>query len=689
MGGNAMTNQQLLDGAYVITSVHEPHAFYKRSGRDTIRLGETYEALHTEETVLELKRLGLTMLRNHYHKGMGFEAERKDRERAAKLTALCHKHGIYVQAYIQFGTLHPETYKAEEPDYEDWPMRDRNGNPITLLYGHQNFRHHPCPNRPGYWAHLKRVTKEAIIDAKVDAVGFDNVSWAEEPDVCHCGACKAGFTTFLKERYPTDEAATGRFGYPVLDYIIPPAWNFYNHHYNLTELRQPVLQEWAEFRCLSLKRRVDEMYAYCKSLNPDVLVEINAFRQTGQNTAFTQGLYLTDLAAGCDAFWGEMEPEPGWHVSRGESKSAKASLQEMPGHKSKGVQNGRLYHKARAYKTLRALGKLFFTSFGHYNHGDAGEKAQLLAMSESMAFQGGCLNKVHILNRYTPMAGDPLHKTLREFSLRNRALYGAEPVAAVHVYESRASLSYSNFNAHYENILLQQTLLRKKIPYAILHGLDDLSGCRAVALPGTMCLTEGEIGKLVAFARNGGGLILTGDAGDFNERYVFLEERSLRARLGFGSRDVKDSLLIGRGKAAAFPKLDSPSNFASYEWAYKAFEQPQIWAGHESWEAPHNMEELAGALRWALNHDLPLEVSGPEPLIAELTAAPGKQILHLLNYDVRNPARAVTVRFGEPVKSARLHNPFTGDVRPLELAADNTAVVDRVDIYVVVEAELR
>jgi hypothetical protein len=144
--------------------------------------------------------------------------------------------------------------------------------------------------------------------------------------------------------------------------------------------------------------------------------------------------------------------------------------------------------------------------------------------------------------------------------------------------------------------------------------------------------------------------------------------------------------VFGKGKAVAFPKLDGPSNFSSYEWAYKSFEQPQLWVGHESWEAPHNMEELAGAVRWTLNHDLPVIVTGPESVIIELAGKPGKQILHLLNYDCHHPAHAVTVRFKEPMQSARLYDPLTGAVTDLAIAGDNSVVVDKVDIYAIIEA---
>jgi len=686
-----MDKQWLLDNAFCITSNHEPLGFYRRSGRDTIHLEENYRNIHTEEAVLALKKRGLTMLRTHYHKGMGWEIERADRELTGQMIGHAHKHGLKVQVYIQFGTLHPETYKAEEPGYDDWPMRDRFGNPITLLYSHQNFRHHPCPNRPGYWEHLKRIVREALVVHQADAVGFDNVSWAEEPDICHCDACKAGFTAFLKERYPTAEAATKRFGYAPLDYIVPPAWNFYSNHYNLLELRQPVLQEWAEFRAASLTKRVVEMYQECKRHNPDVFVEINAFRQTGQNSSFITGLYVSDLSEGCDGYWSEMEPSPGY-------------------------SNGLLHHKIRAYKCAGALDKVLFTGHVGGGLGDEPEplKKHLLAVSESMVFQFGSINGVGLIRNYLPVKNDsPPHMPLLRFSNANRDMYLAAQLPFVHIYESRASLSNSNFESHYANILMQQVLLREKIPYAIIHDLDNIEDCRAVVLPGMMCLTDAEIRKLTDFVTGGGGLVLTGNTGDFDEFYTGWMDQSLKGCLGIAGHTNGGSLFfggglwgdrvdkggmhlsgVGKGKVAAFPRLSSSRDFDSYDWTSKAFAQSQIWVGPDSWEAPFGMHRIGSAIRWVLHNDLPVVVNAPEAVVFELTGSDDIRYLHLLNYDTSTPAKAVTLSFKDDVKSAVLYIPYAGVEKELDVLCgwENgrpSVVIDEVDVYAVVKVILQ
>ena len=668
---------------FVITSAHEPLSFMRRSGRDNIHSDENYAKLHTEDTVLKLKEMGLNLFRFHFHKGCGYEMEREDRERTREFSKLCHKHGMKIQLYVQFGTLMPETYRMEEPDYDSWLMRHEDGRPITLLYSHQTFRNHPCPNQPCYWEHLKKIVKEAVIDCEADAIGFDNVSWAEEPEVCHCPACKRAFTDFLKQRYPTEAGRMARFGHGSLDYITPPVWNYYNNHFNLTEIQQPVMQEWMEFRALSLKRRVDEMYAECKRLNPDVFVEINAFRQTGQNTTFITGLYVSDISTGCDGFWSEMEPEAGF-------------------------ADGILHHKIRAYKSARALDKLLFTGHGWGDDKPESLKQYQLAMSESLVFQYGSINGIRLLQDYLPIKNQNLpHMPLLRFSKAHRDMYLAEPLPFVHVYESRASLSNSNFESHYANILMQQVLLREKIPYAILHSLGHLDDCQTILLPGVMCLSEKEIQGLTDFVYNGGGLVLTGNTGDFDETYRSWSDRSLKARLGILKQASGGMITVGgglwpvvvekggycaagfgKGKVAAFPRLSAHHDFGSYNWTPNAFAQSQIWVKPESWEAPEDIRRIGDAIRWTLHYSLPVEINAPEPLLCELAGNGKTRYLHLLNYDTACPARAITATFQDNILSAELMMPLTGETRALEVLAGNSVVVEEVEIYAVIQAAL-
>ena len=652
---------KFLDDGFVLTSSHEPLIFYRRTGRLNIHSTEDFERMHDEESVLKLKKAGLTVWRFHFHKGFGFEAERADREMTRAATALCHKHGIKVQTYIPFQSMVSETTREEAPDFDDWIMRDEHGKPLTIWFGHQFFRNFPCLNRDGFWNNLKKAVHSAIVECGVDAIGFDNVCWAVEPDVCHCDACKAAFTEYLTKRYPTKEAAIERFGHAHIKNIQPPVWNYYNSHLNLTEIRQPDLQEWINFKSETLKKRIDQMYNYAKSLNPDVLIEINASMQTGQNAAFHMGIYQNDLASGCDAFWNEVDPDPDY-------------------------RDGLLLNKVRIFKSTTAMDKMMFT--GHrWNGKKETEDIYRLCMAESMVYQHGGINCISMFDtfRIKDFEPDAPHKVYASFSRENRELYWAAPVPAVHLYESRPSLCYSNFESQYALVLMSQILLREKIPFNVLHSLDDLSACKTIVLPETMCLSENEVDKLAAFVENGGGVVLTGTTGDFNENYIGLADHSLKTRLGLAGKQAPCAVSFGKGRAAMLPRLSSAHDFTAYDFAYRPAEESQVRVKFESWEAPDNMRQAADAIRWTLRNDLPVQVNAPEPVVCELTQDGDMQYLHLLNYDVKSPARMVTAAFRENIKKAELVDPQTGAVTPLAVDG-NAVIVDEVKIYAIVKA---
>ena len=57
--------------------------------------------------------------------------------------------------------------------------------------------------------------------------------------------------------------------------------------------------------------------------------------------------------------------------------------------------------------------------------------------------------------------------------------------------------------------------------------------------------------------------------------------------------------------------------------------------GEEFWKRPKNWQELVDAISWAAQGDVPLQVSGPDFLAANLVEQPDKQrrLVHLVNYN--------------------------------------------------------
>ncbi len=112
--------------------------FRRRVGKMPTWHEEEYNKAHTEERVLKLKELGVTMAVLHFYKGFGLEAEREQLEDARKLAELCQKHGLRVGVYVG-STVGYETFLLEKPEAEAWFVPDYMGQPVH--YGRtQTFR---------------------------------------------------------------------------------------------------------------------------------------------------------------------------------------------------------------------------------------------------------------------------------------------------------------------------------------------------------------------------------------------------------------------------------------------------------------------------------------------------------------------------------------------------------------------
>jgi hypothetical protein len=438
------------EDGFVLAIDHEPLSFLRRAGYATVKQEQRFLGLHNEETVKSLAENGGDLVRMHFYKGSGYEVETEERLLTKDFVDKCHKHGVKVQLYVQFGTISQETMMAEQPDMLDWVQKDADGRPITLVYGHQGFRYYPCFNSHGYWDYLEMILKDGILNYNADAIGLDNITTGEEPAVCQCDNCKKAFISYLKDKYRPDtpegaKLCKERFGHAILDYVLPPVWNYYDNHFNLTEINGPVIQEWILFRCESITKVISRIYNFCKRLNPDILIELNAYKRFGVNTSFINGLYLPDFKDSMDAFWNECDPQPGY------------------------TKDGCLHHKIRSYKIGNTLDKVVFS--GHARGADS--KQKILGYAESMAFNYGIINGIEGI--YSISNGlNTYHNNYKRFRKKYREIYLSKPMSNVAMYESKASLSFSNFSSCYSDIVMQELLLTRHIQYDIILDLDSI-----------------------------------------------------------------------------------------------------------------------------------------------------------------------------------------------------------------------
>ncbi len=658
----------LRNDGFVIAINHEPLSFLRRAGYAGRSAEREFLDDHWEENVKKLAENGCDMIRMHYYKGSGFQCEKEEIEMAKEYARLCHKYGIRVQLYVQFGTLAGETMLAEQPDMMDWIQLDENGKPITLLYGQQTFRYYPCINKEGYWDYLEGVLKYGLDVIGGDLIGFDNVTTSEEPFVCHCESCKKAFVQYLKEKYRPgtaegDKRTKERFGHTILDFITPPVWNYFVHPMNLTAVNNPVIQEWMLFRCESLKKVMTRLYDYCKRLKPDVVLEYNTYKHFGTNTAFIHGVYVPDFKDCMDAFWNECDPFPGY------------------------TADGRLLNKIRSYKMGRAMEKIVFT--GAPATDSVSEK--MLAYAETMVFNHGIINGVEgARNIYKGRATE--FQKYKDFRKKHGEIYNTKTLAKVALYESKASLSFNNYETYYAAITMHQGLIGGHIPYDLIFDLDSISKYKLIVLPDCECLSDEETGLLKAYVQNGGGLLLTDNTGEYDEwRRRRDNNDSLLQILGIAGERWANlhKAELGKGRVVYIPKFKSSRVFEPEQQTFEAFKPNQPMITPEYWGMPVNLESMTEAMGWASFDSIPFELDAPPYVVAELQIknSGGGYCLHLLNYKTDGEIHNLRVKFnrnsGMKWDEVKALSPDTGEEYTLKVGKDGWLAVPPLKCYLI------
>lgn len=616
--------------------------FRRRVGGNTTWQDEDYAREHTEETVLKLKELGVTMAVIHFYKGFGLAAEREHMDDARKLAALLKKHGLRVGVYVG-STIGYETFLAERPEAEEWFVPPYLGRPV--VYGGQTFRKRVYFMHPGYRGYMREVVRIAVQELGADLVHFDNTSLqAQAPVFFHPQAIEA-FREYLRRKYSRDMLRK-RFGFAEVRFIEPPA-----DDRPRSTIDDPLWQEWADFRCEQLAAYYGEMGRYIRRLNRETAVESNPHSGiSGRNTVWEQGVDYPRLLAHSDVVWTEEGNEAGV------------------------TPEGILVSKIRTYKMAATLGNSIFTYTG-------GARGAPLQMAEAMAYNRQNLGMVGgVLAGYDAPEAE---RRYIDFYRKNFDYYrDVTSGADVAVLHSFASMAYSNDRPWQSTMLLEQALIQAKTPFDILFDqqLGDLSRYRVLALADQECLSDEQIRLIEGFVRGGGGLVATGHSSLYTEWRERRRDLGLRALVGTETaKPVRRQ--EGQGRVvylpAVQPSIEKP---------------PSAPMTSQYWKLPRNWEELASAVRWAAGGELPLEVKGPPTVTAELLEqkAQGRLLVHLLHYDTARRPEAgrieVSLRLpaGKSVSEAFLISPDEKGAQPLACVVRNgraAFVVPRLATY--------
>lgn len=145
---------------------------------------------------------------------------------------------------------------------------------------------------------------------------------------------------------------------------------------------------------------------------------------------------------------------------------------------------------------------------------------------------------------------------------------------------------------------------------------------------------------------------------------------------------------VGRGRVAYIPAIEFDGTLPPPE--------PYFTIGTSLWKRPKNWRQLIDAILWASHDDVPLEVQGPEYLIANVVeqADQHRRMVHLVNCDAEHVSAIanVKVRCAMPaaVSAVKItfHTPDTSGGEPLKFESREGIVsftVPNFKVYCVVE----
>lgn len=662
-----------LEGAWIDNGIidaggtHEPYSFVVRRGGQSLDARQIYERAQSEEVIRQLKSQGVEVFHTHLYKGAGMVAEMPEMRDTMRAAAIAHRYGMKIDTYIQWNTMMYEAFFAEEPRAEHWIQRDALGKPILLEYGYQqSFRYRPCFSNQEYLDYLKKVVRFAVEGVKTDFIHFDNFNLNPEPDSCHCNGCKTGFRNHLRKKYSAAQLKE-RFGFVNVDYVNPPLWNSQNPPDKLDIIFDPGFQEWIDYRCQMMADALEQMATEIRSLNPNVVVEINPSGISGENLPWLGGIDHPRLLRHTEVFWAEGRNYPEY------------------------FSDNRMISGIRTYKLARTYKNVAFT----YTDTNEAAIGECLAFNQTIGFAGE----------------SPLTKEMLKFISfyrKNRDCYvGTQDVASVAVLRSYPSITYHNSRAGLSAILVEQTLIQARIPFHLIFDehLATLSppACRVLVLPDSECLSDSQIAFIRDFVEAGGGLIVTEQAG--------LYDQWRRLRITPGLKDLVDDQVlgssyeesvkstaaavgvpsrkeVGKGRVFYIPGLEFDGPLPPNE--------PYFSIGNSFWKRPKNWKQLVDGIAWVSQGDAPLTIEGPDYLVANLVEQShrNRRFVHLINFNFKNIPSIQNIEMrcavpdGEPMTTARIYSPESEATTDLPFQIKDrmvVATIPRLNTYCMVE----
>ena len=624
---------------------HEPLIFHLRRGTMPENRQEIYNRMHDPENVKKMAEVGALYGRPHFWKGLGLNTEWDEIRNTVELAKVMHKYDMKVSLYVG-GTMFTETFYREVPEAINWEARDQWNQPINYSGLTQTYRHFPCINVKEYRDYMKKVLDVGIDSVKTDQFFFDNFFLRQEPCSDRHPNTIAAFKVWLKNKYPTKDAALKRFGYPDTDWIELNEWGRLNRAEDVQSVDDPVLQEWVRFRCENLAEYCGDFYDYIKNKKPTISVGYNLKGLYSSNRIWFNAVYHPLFSGKCDFFPFDIAGMD----SRIDSET------------------GALVTEIRSYKMARVLDM-------SCSHGGRGvELAEQMTFNNQKYVDGfGYVGAAY--NHYTERNLEPLAMFFRNYN--DRFYTDTDNVTDVAILRGWASMAYSVTGTWLPATLMEQVLIQHKIPFNIIFDeqLGQLDRYQCIVLPEQESLSDGCIDTLLTFVKNGGTLVFTGNTADYND---WRERRKSNPLIAFfdGRKPVNIvRKVLGKGKLVYIPEIIPSTPMATLGG---------LNVDSKSWTLPVNHQAIALAINYNLPQGQSLDTGAPLTTLAEFYRRDKtrENILHFVNYDYTNRLAPFEVsirkQFGGEVKKVQYYSVEFDDPQTLDFKEQGNMVIFKV-----------
>lgn len=627
------------DGFADAGATHEPWIFQVRRNNPDFNQWQKvdFDYQLSEPYIKALSEAGITVYHVGCYKGFGFQAEKEYMDKVASAVAIAHKYGMKADTYVQWNTMAYETFFAEVPEAktDQWYQIDENGKPLLLTYGYQQaYRYRPCFNNDNYMNYFReKIIRYVVEKVKTDFIHFDNFDYNYPPAADFNPATIASFRKFLSERY-SDDQRKERLGFEDVSYVLPPMWNDENPAGKMETINDPVMQEWIDFRCWTLTTRLAECARFVRSLNKEIVIEVNPHGLVGSNRAWEAGINHADLMQYTNVIWTEDDNNPRW-------------------------DNGVSIGKFRHFKLGRTTNNYIMTYCGKPN-----DFAENLALNRTIGFLG------------TEIPSG-VAKQYLDFWRENKELFtNAEGAEKVAVLRSYPSMAYNNLETQLAVNMAEQVLQQRQIPFDIIFDqqITRLSRYSVVVLADQESLSDESVSALKNFVKEGGGIVMTGNTGKYDRwrrlrKTCLAEEMHLEADPLFRTNGAKPlfpiSFSYGKGKVMYLSGLSQPKG--------------EIKLGMESvWMMPENANELESAVYWAAGKRLPLEVKAPEWVGVSHDSQENREVIHLFNYKNAQNTGGITLEFNGTLKKVWSVSPDFEGKKVIPFTKEGTISVIRI-----------